>query len=299
MEPMKKTLSIIATLTLLLAGVSAHAQKAFGHLSVGVDLLSSEGFGLQVATTLTPHLQLRGNFTFMDAHTALVDGILKGIGKNRNIDALKNGITPFRHSITGLNMDPTPSIHIDRLDVEAYFQSRNLEILLDYLPFKNSGFHLSAGLVFALTPRLVKGTVVAYNAGQPAIPASSRTSLEVLDLTTDKDGFFHFGVQNKWNIVRPYLGIGFGRPVSLKHRVGVNFDLGIQYTGGSAVTSLNYYDNPDRPKTVYLDKAWIDRHEDVKNALGKDYKDATDALDQLNKWPILPVMKLSLFVRIF
>ncbi len=34
---------------------------------------------------------------------------------------------------------------------------------------------------------------------------------------------------------RPYLGIGFGRPVPMNHRVTCNFDMGVQFWGSPKV----------------------------------------------------------------
>ena len=309
---MKKTLSALLA---LFVSLSSFAQMTmpdqylfeeekpdpmlFNHMAVGVDLLSLNGLGLQLALPVTQHFQLRAGFDFMDLHMAIANGIVKGAASTGNIDALKNGINPFSYSIQNVNIDED-GIKVDQVDLSATFQSRNLNLLFDLYPGKNTIFHFTVGAFFSLAPKgLLTASATALYKGENAISPADRTKTEVMGITTDKDGRLQMAVQYKLNAVRPYFGIGTGRPVSPDRRVSVAFDLGVQYTGGIKLVSYNYMGRPDNPEKVYLDGAWLDKYPETRDYLGEDYDKAKKIMDILDHVPVTPVLKLSLFVRLF
>ena len=308
-KPMRKTLSVILAMGL---AVSAFAQDffpqeepvkdpmLFNHLAIGIDLINLDGMGIQVAAPITPYMQLRGTFQFMDAHIAVYNAVVKGVAKSKNIDALKGGINPFQYSATGLSIDQS-GIKIDQVDLAATLQSRTIDLLLDVYPGKNTVFHFTVGAVFSLTPKgNITATANALYEGQNSFLPEERARLKVCGITTDPEGVLHAGVQYKLNAVRPYFGIGTGRPVSRDKRVSVSFDFGVQYTGGARLVSYDYSANPDKPKTVVLDKNWLEQYPDLKEAIGEStYNDIKTYLGYLNMVPVVPVLKLSLFVRLF
>lgn len=301
---MKKLFAILATL-FAISVFSVRAQEEdkqfFNHLSVGVDLLSTEGLGLQVAAPISRHFQVRVGFNLMDAHVALYDVVVKKVADMQNIDVLKGGVNPFQYSYKLKDPVESGNTKIDQFDLKATMQSRNIDLLVDLFPGKKSGFHFTVGAMFSLTPKgLITSTVNALYQGQPAIAENMRCNTEIMDVTTDKEGLFHLNVQYKMRNVHPYVGIGFGRPVSLKHRVGVNFDMGVIYVGGVSLASYSYYDNPDQPKNVLLDQAWFRKNitEDIiSNA--EDRNKIDKYLGFVNNFPVVPVLKLTLFIRLF
>lgn len=308
-KPMRKTLSVILAMGL---AVSAFAQdyfpqeepakdpQLFNHLAIGFDLINLDGMGIQIAAPVTPYLQLRGTFQFMDAHVAAYNAVVKSIAKSKDLEVLKGGINPFLYSAKNLSIDQS-GIKIDQVDLSATLQSRTIDLLLDVFPGKNTIFHFTVGAVFSLTPKgNITASANALYEGHNAIPESDRTTTRIFGITTDKDGLLHAGVQYKLNAVRPYFGIGTGRPVSRDKRVSVSFDFGVQYTGGARLVSYDYFDNPDKPQTVVLDAAWLAKYPDLKDAIGEStYDQIQQYLGYLNMVPVVPVLKLSLFVRLF
>ena len=301
---MRKILSAILAMGL---AVSASAQdysgndpQLFNHLAVGLDLINLNGIGIQVAVPVTPFMQLRGTFDFMDAHVAVYNAVVKSVANSKNIEALKGGINPFLYSAKDLGIE-AGSYKIDQVDIAATLQSRNINLFLDLFPGKNTNFHFTVGAVFSLTPKgNITATATALYQGHNAIPESKWTTARICDITTDKEGLLQVGVQYKLNTIRPYFGIGAGRPVSRDKRVSVSFDFGVQYTGGLRLVSYDYFDNPDKPKTVVLDAAWLDKYPDIKEGIGEQsYNDIKKYMGYLNMVPVVPVLKLSLFVRLF
>lgn len=309
---MKKTLSALLA---LLVSLTASAQMLmpdqylfeeekpdpmlFNHMAVGLDLLSLNGLGLQVAFPVTQHFQLRGGFDFLDLHVAIANGIVKSAASKGNIDALKNGINPFSYSIRDVNINED-GIKIDQIDLNARIQSRNINLLFDLYPGKKTIFHFTVGAFFSLTPKgLVTASAKALYKGENAIAPEDRTKTQFLGITTDKEGLLQMGLQYRLNSVRPYIGIGTGRPVSPDRRVSFAFDLGVQFTGGLKLVSYNYMGRPDNPEKVYLDGAWMTKYPETRDYFGEEYDKAKEIMDILDHIPVTPVLKLSLFVRLF
>lgn len=309
---MKKTLSALLA---LLVSLTASAQMLmpdqylfeeekpdpmlFNHLAIGLDLLSINGVGLQVAAPVTRNFQLRAGFDFLDLHVAIANGIVKSAASKGNIDALKNGINPFSYSIRDVNINED-GIKIDQIDLNARIQSRNINLLFDLYPGKKTIFHFTVGAFFSLTPKgLLTASAKALYKGENAIAPEDRTKTQFLGITTDKEGLLQMGLQYRLNSVRPYIGIGTGRPVSPDRRVSFAFDLGVQFTGGLKLVSYNYMGRPDNPEKVYLDGTWMTKYPETRDFFGEEYDKAKEIMDILDHIPVTPVLKLSLFVRLF
>lgn len=139
-----------------------------------------------------------------------------------------------------------------------------------------------------------------YNAqGGPAIDPSNYANTEIFGVTTDPEGKLHLDVKYGLQRIQPYLGVGFGRPVDVNGRVGFNFDLGVAYVGGVHVMAKSYFDNPEKPVDVELNKAWIDANPDIKDAMGADYDSITKYMNLANSFPIEPFIRFTLSVRLF
>ena len=304
---MKKAMSLLTALLISASAVFAQELGIFNHLSIGVGLLGTDGEGIQVAAPLGNHFQVRGGFTTHALFPVIGTAVL-GIPAVKNATNGKvESVNPFRYKLTGLGMEQG-NIKIDNLDVEGKFISNNPELLFDFFPFRNAAFHITAGAYFNLNPKgliQVKGVPTDAN-GNASFPESMRANARIYGITSDPDGNILLDAQWKNKVVRPYLGIGFGRPVSLKRRVGVNFDLGVAYTGGLRLVSYDYFDDVNKPNTVVLDGNWVDNTL-LKNAdpdndkelidYGNKIKDYTGQVDKYSKF--WPVMKLTLFIRLF
>lgn len=286
---MKKTLSMIVAAALSLMSLSAFAQndtQMFNHVSVGVGL-GYDGLDLQIAAPIGPRFQVRAGFTFLDPILPLVNLFTKS--------AAGLEITPVNYTVDNINYHEN-GMNIDKVQLGGSIQDRDIHLMFDFFPSKSSSFRLTAGAFFSLTPGGIlnlTGTPLS-NSSAPAIPDSDKANTEFYGITTDPAGNILLDLKYGSNVVKPYVGIGFGRPVSLKRRVGVTFDLGVAYSGGTKIVSYNY--SSGSAKEVVLDKAYLDKYPEVAEKLGKN---ASQIIAGANTFPILPIMNLSLFVRLF
>lgn len=303
---MKKATSILATLAVSLFCVNATAQTVekenvlFNHWSVGLGIL--EDFHIQAAGTILPNLQVRLVYSTLHPYLGIASAILKN---NPNVGS----ITPFTKSIP-INAQIN-DVTIDNMDVVASIHSRELNLLVDFFPSEMSNLHITGGLVIDLTPDLVKASLTAVdNAGNPVLkPAADGSGLISFGgISPDPNGTINVGVGYGLKVVRPYLGIGFGRPVSLDKRVSVNFDLGFVYTGGIRVRSEGYADSVATPawptaKTVELNEDWMNTtilpgggNKTVAQQVGAN---VVEYLGMASSLPILPYLRLTVACRLF
>lgn len=107
------------------------------------------------------------------------------------------------------------------LEGEADLNSSNLDLIVEYLPFNESSFHLDFGLAYFFD--LSSSGVGRYK--------GEITYGEIV-LTGDDIGEVTYDIE--WNSLAPYMGIGFGRSIP-KNRIGFGMDLGAYYVGSPDV----------------------------------------------------------------
>lgn len=109
----------------------------------------------------------------------------------------------------------------DLVDLKANLEVAIIDLGIEYLPFNNSSFKLTAGLgylsnvnlnaVFTYKEDVIVGTVVIKNENVGQIEADVN-----------------------WSGIAPYVGIGFGRAIP-KNRFGIGFEIGSYYTSSPDV----------------------------------------------------------------
>ena len=283
---MKK--KIIATLMCCMAACSIisaqETVKAFSHLSVGLEFLSTTGFGLELATPLHPNFALRGGISLLPySYNTTFDIPIDGGIKGQINDAINQDPTGQIKSILEQKGLPTKAEDINTgFNTTATLGMVNGKILLDYYPWAKHSFHLTAGVYIGET-KLIK------------IKGKMEQAFGVLNVLND-NGFNYFNdvyyndIENGYQItgkdisdingavsitsVKPYFGLGFGRAVP-KSRVGVTFEIGAFYQNTPKLTS----DNSNIQK--YIDTQ------------------LSGVTDVLNKLSIYPVVSLKLNLRIF
>ena len=82
---------------------------------------------------------------------------------------------------------------------------------------------------------------------------------------------------------KPYVGLGFGRPISSKHKVSCAFDLGVMFWGKPKIKVYS----PDEEEWIRVSK------EDV------DDKDFHKVVNNLEKFTVYPVLNLRIYYNIF
>jgi len=277
---------ITALLFLMSAGAGILAQEnaqAFKNLSVGVELISTTGFGLEVATPLHSNFALRGGISILPfdySHTfkaSVSSGILKKID-----DAI--GIHPDISTALSQNGLPTKASNISTdVDAKGTLNFVNGKILVDYYPWATGAFHVTAGVYIGATkPIKLEGHMndqaiqvlnvlndhgVNYFDEPYVANAAKGYSLTGRDL-------INFSGELQINAVKPFLGIGYGRAIP-KRLLGINIELGAYYQG----TPKLIYSNPN------LEKFIDDKVGDVSGTI-KDFS-------------VYPVLSFKLNFRVF
>lgn len=291
---MKKLVLLLVT-ALLVATPRAFAQEEndsmlFNHMSIGVDWGLLGRMGLDVAAPITPMFDVRAGF-----NTALVTSAALQMGLESALAGKVNGLAIQDGTYTLTLSEPIQKYGLDisKVEFQPQLKTSFVDLLFDFFPFKQGRFHLTAGAFFSLSSSMVHTTLSAYNAdGQPGIPKSDWANTTIKGISADKDGKVQLDI--KYGLpVKPYVGLGWGRPVDTDRRVGFNFDLGVYFVGGVHVYSYDY--SAASPKAVELNSAWINKDEELKEYAGS----YTEYIDMANKFPLLPMMRFSIFVRLF
>lgn len=145
----------------------------------------------------------------------------------------------------------------------------NVSTLADFYPLKNSGFRVSAGLVF--NNNNLEGTATPTNIdGNEQIEIGDET-FEVSELSSvDAD-------IDITNSVAPYLGIGGGNPVAAAKGLGFWWNLGIVFGGSPDVTiTPNIADGvPESTRN------------EIEAAVERETEDLEDEIDFLSIYPVV------------
>ena len=273
---MKKLFVIASALFLFIGNVSAQEDNnLFTHLSAGVGI-GTTGVELQVAAPITDMFAVRAGYSFMPKFKY-----------SKAIDLKNNDGT-----VPGAFISP-------EVELEGKLKMGDFKLMFDYYPFKSSSFHATAGFYVG------SSTLVEVNNTKPFMKDGYKgnAGIELGDPTkgaeqrytmfTDQNG--DVKAEMKVNNFKPYLGVGFGRPVP-KGRVGVQFDLGVQFWGKPEVwANMNYVDRTTGEVVTRYEKVKKNRIINEK----KDYQDLKDALKTIEKIGVYPVLTLRINGRIF
>ena len=200
----------------MMVAVSAQAQELdtndlgiFNHASLSVGV-GTTGITADLALPITPYLTVRGGAD----------------------------IFPFKYS-TDLKIEYRNAIAQAALPetvaVTGKLAMTSGHLLFDIFPTQ-SNFHFTAGAYIgsdkvAEVYNKEDGALAAVTAYNRMVPNSQKAGYTIGDyfLTPDENG----NVNGNITVAkfRPYVGIGFGRPVPTKSRVACNFDLGVQFWG--------------------------------------------------------------------
>ena len=268
---------------MLLAGGFAQASaqelspKDFGyfnHLSGGI-VLGTEGIGIEVAAPITYDFAVRMGYSLMPK---------------------------FKYS-KGLNLNENKGAFIkDRVDIGGKLNMGDFKLLVDWYPFRTSSFHATAGFFIG------RSTVVKIDNKEPFVKDNYKgvagIELGVYDpsnpqsesrytLMTDPNGDIKGELEV--NAFKPYLGVGFGRAVP-KGRIGVQFDLGIQFWGKPELkANMNYVDRETGENVTNFEPIKRGR---ITNP-DSDYQDLKDAVKTIQKIRVYPVLNIRINGRIF
>ncbi len=167
------------------------------------------------------------------------------------------------------------------VDIEAIVKLGGANLMFDWHP-GGKGFFVTAG---------------AYAGARKILTAQNRkpfldeedwgtAGLQIGDVvvTTDSKGVAQVNLK-VWP-VRPYVGIGYGNAITPDKRVGFNVELGTCFTGGYSVyaTGTNLQTGEEGEVLV------------TSTALNNEDK---GVVDKMAKFPVLPILKAGIFIRLF
>ena len=265
MNTMKKCVSFFACAAAALTLAPAAGAQVFNHLAIGAGA-GTDRVSFELAAPLGKHVQVRAGF-----------GTAFGIGVySSDIDLQDFGIEIPETDYPGVSIDPASY----KAPLNARLARNDARLLFNIYPSAKRGFHFTVGAYMG-TPTLATLGVDASRllaelegSGIPQNEIDSRLSIDGKQVRFD-DGMMNAGVGSALGF-RPYVGLGFGRPVREDRRVTFSFDLGAIYQG--------------RPE------AWVEgkagRISLIDEALWTDYP----ALESLSFWPTL---NFHIFVKLF
>lgn len=156
----------------------------------------------------------------------------------------------------------------DDIDYSGDLKLRNGGVTMDWFPFGGSTFHLSAGAMY-------NGNKITGQAKPQQLPAT----YQIGHTTYVIDGEVSADID--WRKFAPYLGIGFGNPVSKGSNWGFSLDVGVMFTGSPTanLSAAGYYstdggitfnevhlDNFDNPFTQDLQAEKARLNDDIQDA---------------------------------
>ena len=262
-----KRLTALFVMLLFVAAGSMEAQTVeddymFTHLGGNISV-GTDGIGIEVATPITEWGALRAGVNFFP-----------GIKVNKNVG----------YDINGNHGDGK---------IEAKFHKVDGKVLFDFYPFRQkNSFHVTAGLFIGrgdiVTASFFDDYHYPLDAGVKLVNAGDEPwILEPLgrDPVNQVPGVLDLRL--KTNVVKPYIGVGFGRAIP-KKRVNVAFDLGVQIHGKPRLEGYVYMDQPDGRQFKWLELESQDLHL-FGNKTNKDIDNAFDIMDKVGVWPVLNI----------
>ncbi|MBQ7443439.1 MAG: hypothetical protein IJS59_06185 [Bacteroidaceae bacterium] len=249
---MKRLSILILAATALLP---LHAQDKvedfgiFDHLGANISV-GTDGIGIELGAPITNYAAMRAGFNFFP----------------------KIKVTPTVKYTNDFKNDPTSEyFNQDKLStrVQGKLNWMNGKVLFDAFPFgaKNS-FHITAGLFFGTSE------IMAIQNLDPIQRKDHLSGIEIGDYIIHEDAEGIIKANIKVNSIKPYVGVGFGRPVP-KKRIGVAMDLGVMFHGKPTVNAFSPDDNEWVPAT--------------SSDTGNEDGGAIDIASKIRVWPVLNV----------
>lgn len=212
--------SIIFLLSVLFGTTTLFAQRdgvePFKNLSVGLNIGILSGVGIDAGTYVSDHVGLRAGFSY-----------LRTPSFENDFDAW---VEEGQHA--NYNYEAT-------VKAKARVNLSTFKVLADYYPNKKWPFHVTGGFYIGAS------NIVTVDAYADDIKVDGKTYKRediknwYIDLDDTrikaKDGKVDAAITT-WS-VKPYVGIGFGNTVPMKHRVGVMGELGVMFHGKPKITS--------------------------------------------------------------
>ena len=181
-------------------------------------------------------------------------------------------IVPQLNARAGVNAF---GVGFDLEDTDATYEADlnlfNVSTLVDYHPIKSSGLRLSGGLIFG--DNNVEGTAT------PTFSELEGTdTIEIGDQTFNAEDLASVDADfDLTSSVAPYLGVGWGNPVSGNKGLGFWANLGVVF-GGSPEVNITPNTAEGLPTQV---------EQEIEDAVARETEDLEDELDFISVYPVL------------
>lgn len=246
----------------LLAGVllSANAgAQVFNHLSLGVGG-GTDGLSFELAAPLGGHVQVRAGY-----------GTALGL---------------IGYTVQGVSVPENPvgaSGTMTQVPMKINLGMSDARLLFNIYPGKG-GFHFTLG-VHAGAARYARGTLTGLPAVYNTVGLEMDGCLVKANNGEMQANLLAPGLGSGTFAVKPYVGIGFGRPVRADKRVSFSFDMGAQYQGKSGLWASG--------------EGLTGQVKDVQFT-EKDARDVVSAVDGITRYlAFWPTLNFHLYVRLF
>lgn len=312
---MKKLLTVCGLALIGLQNVTAQTEDTWMPKQLGIGVgVGTTGIVIDASTTLNRWLGVRAGVDIMPKIKVNTDLDLGTQGLNDNFQDMTdraNKINAEYRQVYGhdlIDLSGLPDGHLpENMDVQGKLTNTTFHFLVDVYPFKRSSFHATAGFYaggkeFVSVYNKTEGfltPVTQWNdaVNDPAsLPATARQYIEDQGMIGAElgDYFITPNPANNGNVkatvevnaFRPYLGIGFGRAVPRKKRIGCQFDLGVQFWGTPKVYAPTY----NKETGTYQNERLTEEH-----AGG----DGSDIIKIISSIPVYPTLNFRLVGRIF
>jgi hypothetical protein len=226
---MKKE-NVFFILIALMLSINAKAQgyfseNMFNHLAVGVSV-GTPGIGFDLATTIGNHFQLRAGYSAMPK--------------------LKMSTTLTVHSSQTYH---NQSLSMD-VDFEGKLNMSNFNAFVDFFPFKSSPFHITVGAYIGKSQIInvynqQDGSLMLVTLYNNMVSEDQQTGVAFGDYLLKPDANGNVSGSVRVNNFKPYVGLGFGRAVPQKNRIGFMFEFGCQFWGSPEIYTFDHKLTPE------------------------------------------------------
>ena len=144
----------------------------------------------------------------------------RGLGLELNLKLRTTDKYSLRINAAYLPFTKQQSIKMDKgtsVDIFPKIETLTAGFLMDYHPLKKRIFRMTGGLSYDILQ-------------QYDLSFSSASGLNLGGLQISNEDFGKVKLGIKWNALRPYFGVGFGKP-DMTTKIGFGFDMGVSYMG--------------------------------------------------------------------
>lgn len=160
----------------------------------------------------------------------------------------------------------------DNIDYSGDLKIRTGGVTVDWFPFGGS-FHLSAGAWY-------NGNKLEGRAKPNQLPATYNIGKNTYEI----DGEVNASID--WRKFAPYLGVGFGNPVSKGSNLSFTFDVGVMITGepdSDLTASGRYRVNGGAYQTIDLNNSANPFTQDLE----REKANLNDSIKDAKLWPVV------------